>query len=113
MEEETPQQAPPPPPPEINPAIPPVETTPDPMSLIDKANAAAERLEASNKELARLLVIQQDTIIKTKLAGKATAGVTTQTKEDKDIENAKKLLEGTGMEELVFPKKPKTDSSYN
>ena len=55
--------------PVVDPEKPPEETEPEqsPTSLIDKANEAAERLEASNKELARLLKIQQDSIIKNKL----------------------------------------------
>ena len=69
-------------------------------SLIDKANEAANRLEAGNKELARLLGIQEQNIIQQKLGGRSDAGQPPKTKEQEDLESAKKLLEGTGYESL-------------
>ena len=90
-------------------ALAPAEVREEPNStaLIDKANEAADRLDASNKELARLLAIQQNEIIQKKFDGQTTAGLPTKTKDEQDIENAKTMLKGTGMEELAFPPKPK------
>ena len=39
------------------------------------------------------------------LGGKADAGSTEKTEEDKEIEGARKLLEGTGFEDQLFPEK--------
>jgi len=75
----------------------------NPLDLIDKANEAAERLEAANKEHARLLTIQEKAIIEKTLGGQATAGVKTISKEEKEIKNARKFLEGTGYEDDLFP----------
>ena len=92
-------------------SVAPEEKT-DPTDLIEKANAAAERLEAGNKEMARLIGLQQQAIVEQTLSGKTDAGVPTISKEEKADAEARKLLAGTGMEEYAFPK-AKTDSSYN
>ena len=100
MTEEIPQ------PPTVDPEKPPEEKPQeDSTTLIDKANEAAERLEASNKEMARLIAIQQKEQVEKTLGGETTAGVKSLTKDEQDIENAKAFLEGTGLVEEVFPEK--------
>ena len=92
--------------------LPPITSTPlaeestqtDSSALISAANLAADRLEKGNKELAKLLAIQQQLHIEKKLGGETVAGVPGKSDEEKAIENAKKMLEGTGMEEYAFPK---------
>ena len=84
----------------------------DPADLIEAAEKAAERLEAANLEHAKLLARQEKAIVENTFSGKADAGEPKKTKEEQEIENAKKLLEGTGMEEYAFPN-AKTDNSYN
>jgi len=75
--------------------------------LILRATQAAERLEAGNKELSRLIAIQQKIQIENTLSGKAVAGHVSQTDEEKSIASAKKLLEGTGLEDYAFPEEKK------
>ena len=75
----------------------------DPTDLIDKANQAAERLENANKELAKLIAVQQKTHVEKTLSGTATAGVASLTKEEKEIAAAKAFLKGTGMDDYAFP----------
>jgi|26BtaG_2_1085354.scaffolds.fasta_scaffold02016_2 hypothetical protein len=91
---------------EVDPKVPPVEKAvpaADSTTLIDKANEAAERLEASNKEMARLISIQQQAQVEKTLGGETTAGVKALTKDEKDIQNAKEFLKGSGMDVEAFP----------
>jgi hypothetical protein len=74
-----------------------------PSNLISDATKAAERLENANKELARLLAIQEEIQVKKMLDGKADTGVKQETQEEKEKAEARKLLEGTGMEDYAFP----------
>lgn len=80
----------------------PVETPPvaAPYTLIGDANAAAERMEKANKTLASLLEKQEALKVETTLGGTATAGTQKMTADEKSIQEAKKLLEGTGYEDL-------------
>lgn len=96
------------PPEEQPPAEPPAEQQApgeDPNILIDKAVNAAERLENANKELEKLLDKQARMKVEETLGGTAIAGTHKPTEEEKEIEGAKKLLEGTGFEDELFPKK--------
>lgn len=78
----------------------------DPIDLIEKAKQAADRLEAGNKELARLIALQQSMQVQASLAGRANAGTkTAMTDDEKELADAKKLLEGTGLEDYAFPNK--------
>ena len=79
------------------------EESDDSSTLISKANAAAERMEAANKKLESNLAVMQKMQVESTLSGKTTAGVKTKSKEDKDIEEAKRFLAGTGMEDYAFP----------
>jgi len=74
-------------------------------SLIEQANAAAKRLEEGNKKLAELIEVQQQLQTEKTLSGKTNAGIEKQETEDEiAIKNARKMLEGTGMEDYAFPK---------
>ena len=72
---------------------------------ISKANAAAARLEAANKELARLTKVQERLEVEQTLSGKTTAGTKRRSKDEIADENARKMLEGTGFGEDLFPTK--------
>ena len=76
--------------------------------LIDKANAAAERMEKANVQLGRLLAKQERLNIENTLSGTAEAGIQEKTQEEKEEDEAKKLLEGTGYEDL-FDKPKEND----
>ena len=80
-----------------------VEESEDSSDLISRANAAAERLEAGNKELAKNIALLQKAKVESTLSGKTTAGTKSESKEEKEIAEAKKMLEGTGMEDYAFP----------
>ena len=73
--------------------------------IIEQANAAAERLENANKEHAKLLQQQAAMQVERTLGGTANAGQPSISKEDKEIQEAKKLLAGTGLEDYAFPSK--------
>lgn len=75
----------------------------NPADLISNANSAAERLESANKELSKLLVRQEALRVEATLGGEASAGQPLKTKEQVEIDGAKKLLEGTGLEDEAFP----------
>lgn len=78
------------------------DNTPD---LIVQANAAAERMENANKETAKLLKRQEALQVEKSFGGTAQAGTPGMTAEEKAEESAKKLLEGTGLEDYAFPAK--------
>ena len=62
---------------------------------IDRANVAAERLEAANKEKARLLVIEEKLAVQKALGGDSEAGAQTpKKKEETPEEYAKRMLKG-------------------
>lgn len=85
---------------EINPAAP---TDVGPADLISNATKAAERLEKANKELAKLLIMQQQMQVKKTLQGTADTGMNQVTEDEKETAEAKKMLEGTGLEDYAFP----------
>ena len=70
-------------------------------SLISQATAAAERLEAGNKQLLELIERQEKLQIEKMLGGTAQASAKEETAEEKEIKSAKKLLEGTGYEDMI------------
>ena len=74
--------------------------------LIAKANSVAERLEKQNKTFEALLNRQERLQVEKTLGGTAEAGLTPKslTDEDKATAAAKKQLEGTGYEDILFPK---------
>ena len=73
--------------------------------MIAKANAAAERLEKANEQLNKLLKQQASIIARDTLGGRSSASEPTKTKEDKEIEEARKMLKGTGYEDLDLSEK--------
>ena len=82
-----------------------VETKPDEATstLVDDANLAAKRLEDANKVRADLLTREEALQAQNVLGGKAEAGAKIETEEEKAIASAKKMLEGTGLEDKAFP----------
>lgn len=77
----------------------------DPVSVVDVANKAAERLEAANKETLKLIQRQEKMMVEKTLAGSTDASEPAMTTEEKGIAEAKKMLEGTGLEDHAFPDK--------
>jgi hypothetical protein len=75
------------------------------LDLILKANAAAERLEKANKQMAELLTKQALMKAEQIIGGQANAGSKQDTEEDKDIKAARALLAGTGLDDYAFPEK--------
>ena|SRR3990167_377382 len=77
----------------------------DVTDMIKKANEAAERLEKANKQQEENLDRRERIYAQEKLGGRADAGGREQTQDEKDTEGARKLLEGTGFEDRLFPEK--------
>ena len=74
--------------------------------MVSKANAAAARLEKANKELAALIQRQEKMKVEATLSGEASAGIKQRrTKEEREIDNAREFLKGTGYEDDLFPVK--------
>jgi hypothetical protein len=73
--------------------------------LIADANRAAARLEAANRESLRLIRLAEKQKLEETFAGKANAGKKQTSKEDKATEAARKLIEGSGYEDELFPRK--------
>ena len=71
--------------------------------LVGKADAAAQRLEDANKEFSKLLDRQEQLKVESTLGGTASAGSPSLSKEEKEIQDAREMLKGTGMEDLAFP----------
>jgi hypothetical protein len=72
-------------------------------SLVSKANEAADRLEAANTKTEQLLAKQAATEAEKVLAGTAEAGADEKTDEEKAIESAKSVIEGSGFEDMLDP----------
>ena len=82
----------------------PVE--PKQPSMVEDANAAAERLEKANAEHERLILKEEKLIAEKALGGKTEAGSKAMSDDEKIVEGAKKLLHGTGYETMFDePKK--------
>ena len=71
------------------------------VETLDKAEKAADRLEAANKELKGLLEKQAAMKLERTMGGEATAGSKKMSKEERAIAEAKKILVGTGYEDLL------------
>lgn len=70
------------------------------MSMIEKANEAAERLEKANKRQEELIKQQEALAVENTLSGTATAGTTKElSKDEKITQECKELLKGTGFED--------------
>lgn len=69
--------------------------------MITRANEAAARLEAANKELSSLIAKQERLKVEATFGGSADAGSPSVSKEDKDKEAARSLLVGSGYEDVV------------
>ena len=79
------------------------------VGMLAEANKAAERLEEANKVTEKLLKDQAAMKLEKTIGGSANAGGHKLTKEQKDIASARKVLEGTGFEDMFDePKKEKT-----
>jgi len=74
--------------------------------LIGKANSVAERLEKGNKLFSALLDRQEKLQVEKTLGGSTEAGIAPKvtTDEEKEDNKARKMLKGTGYEDLLFPK---------
>ena len=99
MEIRTTKQPDPEPVPDPAPVPDPVEEKPD---LIKKANEAAARLEKANVDMAALIQKQEQLQVEKTLGGEAHAGTLHKTKEEKNVDNAKEFLRGTGYEDEIF-----------
>lgn len=75
--------------------------------LIAEANTVADRLEKQNKEYKALIERQERIAVENTLGGSSEAGHKETTEEDKADEAARKQLEGTGYEDMLFPEKDK------
>ena len=76
----------------------PTEKPAKPDDLINKAIGAAERMEKANTEMSKLLDRQERLKVEETLGGTADAG-SAKPKKDENAE-AKKMLEGTGFEDM-------------
>jgi len=78
-----------------------------PEDIVKNANAAAKRLEDANKETAKLVARQEALQVEKTLGGTTKAGQKRMTKDQKEIQNARDMLAGTGYEDDLFPKNAK------
>ena len=74
------------------------------QSMIDKANAAAERIEKANKTLSTSIAKMERMKTEEMLGGETETGHKKETDEEKEDEKARKMLKGTGYEDILFPK---------
>lgn len=79
-------------------------------TLISRANEAAERIEKGNEQMEINLARQERLKVEETLGGKTEAASKEKSPEDLEIEGARKLLEGTGFEDMAFQKEPKESS---
>ena len=75
--------------------------------LISKANAAAARQEEANEELKKQVDRMEALKVEQTLGGNTEAGAPPQVDENA---GAKKLLEGTGFEDVAFPPPPEKNT---
>ena len=91
----------------------PQEKEPEPekpkttIDLVQQANSVADRLEKQNKQYEALIERQERISIENTLSGSSEAGHKETTEEDKADAAARKTLEGTGYEDMLFPKDKK------
>lgn len=72
--------------------------------IIAKATETAERLENANKRMEELIEAQTKLQVEATFAGKSSAGSQIISKEEKEIDEARQFLKGTGYEDELFPK---------
>ena len=70
--------------------------------IIGKAMAAADRLEAANRATEALIARQERLAVQNTLGGSADAGGSKLTDSQKEDIEAKKMLVGTGFEDLML-----------
>lgn len=75
------------------------------VDVVEKANQAADRLEEATKKAKEVLAKQEQIKATEILDGTTDAGQKEETEEEKEIKEAKKLLEGTGFDKQLFPDK--------
>ena len=75
------------------------ESVSKPKNIVEKANEAAERIEAANAEQKRLVEEQLKIAAMNRLSGQSEAGIVKKepTKEEAVQERVNKMLEGTGF----------------
>tara|TARA_R100000501_G_scaffold159_1_gene374 strand:- start:1265 stop:1531 length:267 start_codon:yes stop_codon:yes gene_type:complete len=75
-------------------------------SILEQTNAALKKLEEQNALMAKNLSRAQEIAAELKLSGHASAGKPSQpTDEEKKDAAARKMLEGSGFEDELFPQK--------
>ena len=77
---------------------------------ISKATEAAERMEEANKVMAKNLDRQEAIQVEKILGGETEAGGKQQTEDEKADASARKLIAGSGLEDMAFPEKEKSKS---
>lgn len=75
------------------------------LTMIEKAEAVAERIETANKLTAELLDKQEKIKVREIMGGQSQAGIPqiVKTQEEKSIDSAREMLKGTGYDDLLFP----------
>lgn len=75
------------------------ESVSKPKNIVEKANEAAERIEAANAEQKRLVEEQLKIAAMNRLSGQSEAGIVKKelTKDETVKERVNKMLEGTGF----------------
>jgi hypothetical protein len=86
----------------------------DPLEQVNKileaanlTNAAAERMEKANAKREELFAKQEQANIDRIIGGQASAGSGTLSEDEKSIASARKVLEGTGFEDMFDSPKTK------
>jgi hypothetical protein len=74
-----------------------------PVSEIDRANLAAERLKSANKERARLLAIEEKLLIERKLSGTSEAGTEAKPVSEEELkkQKTKEFWKGSEIEKAI------------
>lgn len=73
------------------------------LDKLDEARATLKQIQEQNKILAENIRKAEKLAVERVLSGNASAGHREQTEEEKEIESAKSLLAGTGLEDYAFP----------
>jgi len=75
------------------------------LNMVDSANVAADRMEKANSRMEVNLARQEKMQAKAILGGFGNAGQAAISDDEKADANARKMLEGTGYDESLFPAK--------
>ena len=70
-------------------------------SVMSKAEEIAERIEKANKEAKSILEQQRKLAVTQTLRGKARAGSKKISPEEKELQETKRWLKGTGFEDML------------